>query len=422
MGTMITGVAAAQTTRGVPTSSQPGDLAFPLFSLLTALLCIGCANPGPPKPPSLHLPALVTDLSAERTGNRVVLRWSTPSTTTDDLPVKGAMTAQICREVGPRPGAPVARLAACAPILRLAVAPGASEVADTLPRSLCSDPVVLLTYRIQIMNSVERSAGDSTIAAFAAGGTAPPPVEAFNVTPSERGAVLEWTAPARPAEAADQVELTRTDLSAPAAAKPAKAAKPHSGRRAKPATPEKSSTLPPGQVHLRTPETAAPGTDGTVDITAKFGETYTYTAERLRPVAVGSHGLEIRSEPSSPVTVALRDTFPPRSPAGLATVPSSGNSAPYIDLSWEPNTEPDLAGYFVYRQLIRLNGDLQGPLARLTQSPVTAPAYRDVAVHPGQRYSYWVTAVDASGNESAPSAKAQEVVTPERNEPLNSPN
>jgi hypothetical protein len=28
---------------------------------------------------------------------------------------------------------------------------------------------------------------------------------------------------------------------------------------------------------------------------------------------------------------------------------------------------------------------------------------------PGQRYIYTVTAVDASGNESAPSAKAQEV-------------
>lgn len=356
---------------------------------------------------------MVSDLTAERTGNRVLLRWTTPSRTTDDLSVKGAMTAQICREVGPRPGTPAARVAACAPILRLAVLPGPSEVTDTLPSALCHNPVVLLTYRIQIKNSVERSAGDSTIAAFAAAGTAPSPIEALNVTASERGAVLEWTAPPTPAgdSTVSQVELTRTDLSVSAtAAKPAKAAKPRPGSHAKPAPAEKSAATPPGQIHLRAPDPP----DGTVDTTAKFGETYMYVAERLRPVSLGPHSLEIRSDPSSPVTIALRDIFPPHSPVGLATIPGNGNAA-YIDLSWEPNTEPDLAGYFVYRQLARPNGDVQGPLARLTPSPVIAPAYRDVAVSPGQRYIYWVTAVDASGNESAPSAKAQEVVTPERN-------
>jgi fibronectin type 3 domain-containing protein len=120
----------------------------------------------------------------------------------------------------------------------------------------------------------------------------------------------------------------------------------------------------------------------------------------------------------------MRDTFPPKAPTGLATIPGetealNGSSAiSYIDLSWEPNSEPDLAGYFVYRQLARPNGDPQGPLGKMTPLPIAAPAYRDVAVAPGQRYIYFVTAVDASGNESAPSAKAQEVVTPE----LNSPN
>jgi fibronectin type 3 domain-containing protein len=111
----------------------------------------------------------------------------------------------------------------------------------------------------------------------------------------------------------------------------------------------------------------------------------------------------------------MRDTFPPKSPTGLATIPGlsdAANGSPtaaYIDLSWEPNSEPDLAGYLVYRQLARPNGDPQGPLGKMTPLPIAAPAYRDVAVAPGQRYIYSVTAVDASGNESAPSAKAQEV-------------
>jgi fibronectin type 3 domain-containing protein len=111
----------------------------------------------------------------------------------------------------------------------------------------------------------------------------------------------------------------------------------------------------------------------------------------------------------------MRDTFPPKPPTGLATIPGASDAAngspaaSYIDLSWEPNSETDLTGYFVYRQLARPNGDPQGPLAKLTSLPIATPSYRDVAVAPGQRYIYSVTAVDASGNESAPSAKAQEV-------------
>jgi hypothetical protein len=381
-----------------------------LISLWLALLCAGCANPGPPKPPSLHLPTLVSDLTAVRTGDRVLLRWTTPSRTTDNFPVKDQMTAQICREASPRPDTAAARPTFCSPVLRLTVAPGPSQVSDTLPARLCSDPVVLITYRVQIFNSNGRSAGDSA-PAFAASGQAPPPIEALNGTPSERGAVLEWTAPAK--SLGDQVELTRTDLSAPSmAAKPAKSARPHAKIRSKTVTPAKSATGPSGPVAFRTAEPPF----GTTDTTAKFGGTYTYLAERVRLVRFGTHNLEIDSDPSSPVTIAMRDTFPPSSPTGLATVPGTGLAAPYIDLSWEPNTEPDLAGYRVYRELARPNGDPQGPLARLTPSPVTSPAYRDVAVSPGQRYIYWVTAVDASGNESAPSAKAQEVVTSTRSQ------
>ena len=421
MSNAVTGFAANLPIRGETTFFESfrricgGDSAIgngpprAITFLMVALIFTGCANPGPPKPPSLHLPALVNDLSAERIGNRVILRWTTPSRTSDDLIVKGSMTAQICRETGPRPGIPAARPAVCAPVLRLVVSPGPSELVESLPQSLCSSLDVLLTYRVEILNSIERSAGNSR-PAFAAGGNAPPPIDSFNVTASEHGAVLEWATAGK--QASDEVEITRTGVSSPPVApKPAKVAK-TSGKRGKSAAPEHSRPPIPGQIHLRTPEPPA----GTVDTTAKFGETYTYTAERLRAVSFGAQSLEIHSEPSSPVTIAMRDTFPPRIPSGLAAIPAEDNAAArYIDLSWEPNTEADLAGYFVYRQLARPNGDPQGPLARLTQSPVTTPAFRDVAVNAGQRYIYWVTAVDASGNESAPSAKAQETVTPERN-------
>ncbi len=413
-------------------SCQPA-IAF-LSPTLCALICAGCANPGPPRPPSLHLPALVTDLTAERAGDHVLLRWTTPALTTDDLAVRGAMTAQICRETGVRPGTPAARLTSCAPILRLAVSPGRSEVSDVLPPALTVDPPILLTYRVQILNSAERSAGDSTAAAFSAAGAAPPPVEDFRATPGEHGAMLEWDSP--PGKRLSAVELRRIDLSAPAApGGPAKQTAVRSishPREKKKSAATKASEEHSEEVVLRVPETANSTNEarsGAVDPTAKTGDTYTYTAQRVRIVGAGAHPLEIRSDRSPPVTLALRDIFPPARPTGLATIsgttPATGQPAssvaaqvPYIDLSWEPNTEPDLAGYYVYRQQASADGAALGPMVKLMQSITAAPAYRDVAVAPGQRYIYQVTAVDASGNESAPSAKAQELVTTG----LNSPN
>jgi len=68
-----------------------------------------------------------------------------------------------------------------------------------------------------------------------------------------------------------------------------------------------------------------------------------------------------------------------------------------IDLSWSINTEQDLAGYRVYRS------EREGERGSLvTQDLLLSPAYRDTSVASGHRYWYSVTAVDLSGNESAP--------------------
>ncbi|MGA9862696.1 MAG: hypothetical protein WBQ19_11340, partial [Terriglobales bacterium] len=52
------------------------------------LLLAGCAQTGPPLPPSLELPKPPTDLRATRKGNRVTLTWSEPTLTTDRQSVR----------------------------------------------------------------------------------------------------------------------------------------------------------------------------------------------------------------------------------------------------------------------------------------------------------------------------------------------
>jgi hypothetical protein len=180
-----------------------------------------------------------------------------------------------------------------------------------------------------------------------------------------------------------------------------------------PASPPKPLQLKPVtpiEVKLRTP--AQPeDSGGTIDHTAQKGETYRYTAQRVRSVLLGGHALELRSAISSPVTVAMRDIFPPHTPSGLEAVPGGATAADRsIDLSWTPDVDADLAGYIVYRQDVDEKGEVAGTATRLNLTPVVGPAYRDQTAMAGRRYAYRVTAVDAAGNESAPSADVQEML------------
>jgi hypothetical protein len=375
---------------------------------LSISLAVACASPGPPRPPSLRLPVLVKDLTAQRVGDDVQLHWTTPTKTTDDLPIKGPLTAEICR--GPAPSTPPpdpSASSACIPVKRVPVQPGPSQAADPLPRPLTLDPVALLAYRVQIFNANQRSAGQSP-ETFAAAGAAPPPVEDLRATPVREGAMLEW----RRQPTTAPVELDRLLEGAPTATKTA-----HLKPTSKPSpttkpsqTPTQPKPSPPPEVKLQTPQQPSdPG--GTVDHTAQFGETYRYTAQRVRTAAFPGHSLELRSAASPPVVVALKDTFPPHPPTGLAAVPNQATSPAdqaSIDLSWEPNTDPDLAGYIIYRQPVDTTGALTGPATRLNPTPLPGPAYRDVTAVAGKSYAYRVTAVDTVGNESAPSADVQE--------------
>jgi hypothetical protein len=357
---------------------------------LLGLLLVSCASPGPPRPPSLHLPEVVTDLAVRRVGDVVHLSWTTPSRTTDGLAVSPPLTAEICREVP----APAGSNSECKIVARVPVQPGASRLEDRLPGDLALDPVVALRFRIRILNSQDRAAGYSR-EALAAAGAAPPMVEGLKITGTRTGVLVEW----QPVQGDWTIELKRELAGGAAIA----------------SRPQKSEVLaaPKEQAEVvlepRTnQEGAGQDAGGMLDRTAVRGRTYIYRAQRIRKVAVAGETLELRSELSAPVSIVLKDSFPPERPAALAAVPGVDGTG--IDLSWRANSESDLAGYNVYRD------DGQGGSFRRLASLVPSPAYSDTDVVPGRVYTYRVTAVDSAGNESAPSETVTETGPARRKE------
>ena len=81
-------------------------------------------------------------------------------------------------------------------------------------------------------------------------------------------------------------------------------------------------------------------------------------------------------------------------PAGslaALTYDNDGN----VTLQWQPNSEPDLAGYNVHRA-----GQSGGPYTKVNATLVVTATFTDTTAIEGATHYYVVTAVDQVGNES----------------------
>jgi hypothetical protein len=125
----------------------------------------------------------------------------------------------------------------------------------------------------------------------------------------------------------------------------------------------------------------------TVDKSFVFGQDLVYTVRAATQDAEPFW----ESGDSEPWEVRPEDVFPPAPPAGLTAVAGPD----LISLSWEPNTETDLAGYRVWRRVLGTTD-----FEPLTSEPLKATTFQDTTARRGVRYEYAVTAEDLKGNRS----------------------
>ena len=137
------------------------------------------------------------------------------------------------------------------------------------------------------------------------------------------------------------------------------------------------------------------------DKTFKFGEKYQYFA---RSVSLGTEGKHVESQDSNKIPVSPEDKYPPAAPDLLQPNAVSGR----IALFWSPNSEPDLAGYILWRSTDpNLPPDKWN---RLTPDIYTKTTFTDTNVETGKTYYYYVIAVDTTGNQSKSSRVVSETV------------
>jgi hypothetical protein len=353
------------------------------LAIALALAAAGCGTEGAPQPPSLNLPDKVTDLAAVRAGGQVSLSWTMPTKNTDKLLLKGDVAVRVCRRLDTAED--------CATAGTLELAPGAEgRFVDALPAALAAGNPRVLTYSVELENRKGRSAGLSNAAPVLAG-RSPAAITGLKAEVRKEGVVLSWNTASEETDSM-AVRLDRKLLTPPAQAKS------QQGFLAQPAEPIERSLLV---------EAGASPAGRALDREIQFGNVYEYRVQRVIRVDVNGKTLELAGELSPPVRVEAQDIFPPAVPTGLAAVATEGGNEveTAIDLSWQPVSDADVAGYILYRR------EAGGEWARISPAePVVAPAFHDAHVKLGHTYEYSVSAIGRNGHESARSALAEETV------------
>src|SRR5438874_3586226 len=353
-----------------------------LIGMLSLAFLAGCGTPGAPQPPSLHLPEPVRDLHASRKGDKVTLTWTRPTETTDHEAVgRWLGTTNICRRIEPNPTPTMTNCqkvgeAGAQPAAKIAVT--ATQSDELLPELENSQPTAFAAYAVEATNRRGRSAGLSNVVSIPLAPTRQPP---GNLTAEVRADGVYFTATPVAGVVNDALQFSYRLY-----------------RRTEPAAAGENPA----------PVADQPTDDkfAAVDRNFEWEKKYSYWITPATSVvaASGQPQAVVEGEDSAPVEVFTHDVFPPTEPRGVQAVFSGMMQQKFVDVTWAPNTENDLAGYNVYRHeqneaAARINGEL-----------VKTPAFRDSNVAAGHTYFYSVTAVDLRGNESARSQETSETV------------
>ncbi|MCW5964746.1 MAG: hypothetical protein KIT83_11960 [Bryobacterales bacterium] len=321
------------------------------------ILMAACGYVGDTLPPALYIPIPVEDLSALQEGADVVVRFTMPTRSTEDLPLDGSLDIDLRAAVWENRDWDDGAWEREAQLLPVAV-DDETGLARTPVNGFIGKRLLL---RVRVAGPKKRFSAWSAPAALRVLGPQPKPA-GVSATATAEGVAVAWGLPEPSLGGGPRVvEVWRRQGA------------------------ESEFRL------VGTPETSPFVDEGSI-----FGEPHSY---RLRTRVAAAEQLAL-SPFTDAVNVIPVDTFPPARPVDLAAI--AGVSS--IELSWSRNSEADLEGYRVYRAV----GEAEFlPIGEL----VPSSTYSDASAPTGVPLRYRITALDATGNESEP-ATAVEATLP----------
>ena len=351
-----------------------------LLGLCALSLAPTCGKRRPPLPPIERVPQRTEELTGVQRGNQVILMWPAPLRNAGSGSVQSIRRVDVYR-VAEKPNAPLALtedqfaaralLVGSVPYDEIQKGSPTLTYVDTL--ELAGQPA-RLRYAVRFVNAAgQRAAFSNFFLMEPAARVAKPPTN-LTKQESETAVTLSWVAPATNVDESTPVNLLGYNVYRVNADKPEADPKPLN----------------------KDPITASRFDDKTF----KFGAKYNYF---VRSVSLGTEARPVESFDSNVVPVAPADTYPP-APPSLA----QPNAIPgRIALFWGQNSEPDIAGYLLYRTT---DPNSPKPWTLLTPEVYTKTTFQDANVETGKTYHYYVIAVDAAGNKSDPSNVVSETV------------
>jgi len=406
----------------------PWKLGVGSWALILAVTT-GCGKKGPPLPPIVHVPAAVSQLTARRVGDDVILNLALPTQNIDQSTPVSLARVDVYAYTG-RTAPPAPRFTEVAQLVgKVDSTPGAPVPAATVRDTLTTEKLV---------------EGPALPRPPAAAKTALPPREDTRTPLRRFYMAVAFSDRGRPGPPSSVVEVPLTSLPDPPAdvratydaeavtliwepsggllgflldRSPLPSASPLDD--GPPVT--QTGALPPGPTRYQVyreveqqPESAPapdkpPVPTGRVSVTPMpldgfsfrdplqaDGRRQCYTVSAVR----GRSEITVEGHPSMSACVTTLDVFPPAPPTGVSPIAAEGA----ISLVWEPNSERDLQGYFVWR-----GEEGSETLTRVTDAVVKETRYTDQSVKSGVRYVYAITAVDNRTPEPNVSAQSERV-------------
>ena len=347
-------------------------------------MLMGCAAQGPPHPPRVQVPQRVTDLAVHQVGATLELVFTPPALATDGEGLTKPVEVEIFREItlpstsssqattadpksatsSPTPAKPWVTLGP-SDLSRLGQARKV-VYADLVSKQQFSASVgSIFGYRVRpitrgfrgraILSEISNRAAATLLDVSG-------PVQDLKVVTTEKALCLGWEAPARMLTGALLAHLAGYRVY----------------RSEKPKLESFNAVGESKEAAFADPH-------------FEFGRTYRYRVRAVfRKGAQEAEGEDFQSYEVTP-----RDVFPPTPPQGLTALYTVGA----VELVWNANVEPDLAGYKVYRR------EKERSFQPINKELLRTPIYADSSVEPQRHYLYEVTAVDLNGNESKPSTE-----------------